>query len=47
LCVYVKIFYRLSVFFLYFYPTVALFHVSLTLKKKSETACSRVSDDFI
>ena len=29
------------------YPTVALFHVSLTLRKKSETACSRVTDDFI
>ena len=42
-CTPVKIFYPLSVFFLYFYPTVALFHVSLTLKK----ACSRVSDDFI
>ena len=43
----VKIFYPAAVFFLYFYPTVALFHVSLTLRKKSETACSRVTDDFI
>ncbi|EOD34568.1 hypothetical protein EMIHUDRAFT_228553 [Emiliania huxleyi CCMP1516] len=29
------------------YPTVALFHVSLThAEKKSETACSRVTDEL-
>ena len=29
------------------YPTVALFHVSLTRRKISETACSRVADESV